>query len=239
MLLSQGRIRLWPQHYQRLQQSALKIGIPCPQQDWLAEQLQPYIELPQDLVLKLILTRGSGGRGLQLPEPLVPTIYLIKYPFKNDINQSVKAYFSEITLPKNPNLAGLKHLNRLDYVLATQALKQQQDYDEALLIDSEGHVIEAIVHNLFFVADDVICTPDLSQAGVDGVMRQLIVKSLIERGKNVKIGHFTRQDLLSASECFVCNSVHGIRALVQLEQQTYPIGPVTERLQNTFNAALD
>ena len=153
--------------------------------------------------------------------------------------QIVKAYFSEITLPKNPNLAGLKHLNRLDYVLATQALNQHQDYDEALLLDSDGHVIEAIVHNLFFVLDDAICTPDLSRSGVDGVMRQMILKSLIESGKNVKIGDFSRQDILSASECLLCNSVQGVRALIQLEQQNYPIGPVTQRLQKIFNAAHD
>ena len=239
MLLRDGEIPLWAQHYQRLQQSAARLGIPCPEQDWLQAQLEPYLELQQNLVIKLILTRGNGGRGLVLPEPLTPSVILIKYPYKNIFKQSVRAYFSEITLPKNPKLAGLKHLNRLDYVLATQALNQQQDFDEALLLNADGYVVESIVHNVFFVLNQVICTPDLKHCGVDGVMRQLVLKSLMERGKTVKIGDFRQQDILAASECFLCNSVQGIRPMTRLDQQEYPIGPVTEELQTLFNATPD
>lgn len=236
MRLTDGEIPLWPQHYQRLRQSAARLSIPCPEQDWLDEQLEAYRQLQQDLVIKLILTRGSGGRGLTLPEPLNPSVLLFKYPYKNQLNQSIKAYISEITLPKNPNLAGLKHLNRLDYVLATEALARHEDYAEALLMNTDGHLVESIVHNVFFVLDQVICTPDLNDCGVDGVMRQLLLKSLIETGKTVRIDNFDKQDILAASECFLCNSVQGIRPLIRLEQQEYPIGPITEELQRLFNA---
>ena len=91
MRLGESGIRYWTEHYQRLQRSAQRLGIPCPRQSWIAQQLQPYLNLAQELVLKLILTRGSGGRGLQLPEPPVPTIYLIRYPLNKDIKQTVKA----------------------------------------------------------------------------------------------------------------------------------------------------
>ncbi len=236
MLLTHGEIPLWPQHYQRLQQSAARLSIPCPERDWLESQLEPYLHLQQELVIKLILTRGSGGRGLALPKPLIPSVLVLKYPYKYQSNQVIKAYISEITLPKNPNLAGLKHLNRLDYVMATEALNQHQEFDEALLLSADGHLVESIVHNLFFVLDDVICTPDLKDCGVDGVMRQMLLKKLLEQGKNVKISDFRKQDILAASECFLCNSVHGVRPLVQLEQQEFAIGPLTTELQTIFNA---
>ena len=237
MLLAEGKIHFWDQHYQRLQASAFRLSIPCPDQSWFDLQLNPYIELQQTLVIKLILTRGNGGRGLHLPEAMTPNIYLFKYVHKIIDKQSLKLYFSEITLPKNINLAGLKHLNRLDYVLATQELKNKPTYDEALLQDSDGHVIESVIHNLFFVLDNQVCTPDLSLSGVDGVMRQMIIKTLKDKGKNVKIGHFTQTHLQSASECFLCNSVQGIRPVIQIEEKTYGIGPITQELQNYFNVA--
>lgn len=234
MLLEANQIKYWPQHYQRLFSSAHRLGIDCPPKAWFEQNLQPYIELQQSMVIKIILTRGIGGRGLLLPDRFSSNIYLLRYPYVSPSKQQVRAYSSEITLPKNKNLAGLKHLNRLDYVLATVELNKRQDYNEALLLNSDGHIIESIIHNLFFVSANEICTPRLDQCGVDGVMRQLIIKRLEQNGKNVKISHYTKQDIQSAEECFLCNSVQGIRPVIQLDDATYRIGPITKHLQHYF-----
>lgn len=235
MLLEKGQIKFWPQHYQRLYVSANRLGIDCPARAWFEQHLQLYIELQQALVIKIILTRGNGGRGLLLPDRFTSSIYLLKYPYVNQSKQYVKAFISQITLSNNKNLAGLKHLNRLDYVLATVDLNKRQDYNEVLLINPDGHIIESIIHNLFFVTANGICTPRLDQCGVDGVMRQLIIKRLEQIGKNVKISNYTKQDILSAEECFLCNSVQGIRPVIQLEDATYGIGLTTKDLQHYFH----
>ena len=182
------------------------------------------------------MTRGSGGVGLDFPDDLPNNIYLLKYtPRKPILNQSIKAIFSDITLPVNRNLAGLKHLNRLDYILATQQLKSRSGFNEALLLDSNGYVIESIVNNFFFVKDGLVCTPNLETSGVDGVMRQLILKNLKQSGKEVKIRSYSKNDVITADECFLCNSVQGIRPVIQIENTQFNIGKITKHLQKIFH----
>lgn len=236
MLLHNGEIKYWPEHYERLSNSANKLKMRCPERDWFEKQLQPYIDLNQRLIIKIILTRGSGGRGLNLPDNLPNNIYLLRYIDSNSYkNQSIKAIFSEITLPSNLNLAGLKHLNRLDYVLATDELATKNEFNEALLFDINGFIIEGIVNNLFFTRDGEIYTPDLHSSGVDGVMRQLILKNLKQNAKEVKIGNYSKQDIITADECFLCNSVQGIRPVIQIENIKFTIGPITQNLQKIFH----
>jgi 4-amino-4-deoxychorismate lyase len=232
MLLENSAIKFWPQHYRRLSASAKKLHIKCPSSNWFEQRLQPYFDLGKRLVIKLMLTRGSGGRGIHFPAENIPNVFLLKYNADNiDINQLVRVTFSEITLPENKNLAGLKHLNRLDYVLASTALQHHPEFDDALLETADGYLIEGIIHNLFFVHDNTIFTPDLSRCGVDGVMRQMILKNLKQMGKQVKIGRYSRHDLLVSDECFLCNSVQGIRPISAIDQQAFTTGPVTQQLQ--------
>jgi len=232
MLLVDGVIRYWQEHYQRLSSSALKLNIKCPDISWFEQHLQPFVQQNKTQIIKIIITRGSGGRGLSIPDDICSNIYLFNY--KADLtsyNQNVKAISSSITLPINTNLTGLKHLNRLDYVLASDNLKQFPEFDEALLADQDGFIIEGIVHNLFFIRNEEFHTPDLSSSGVDGVMRQWILKKLKQQGKKVTIGFYTLDDVLTADECFLCNSVQGIRPLIQIQQHNFAIGPNTRQLQ--------
>lgn len=236
MLLYSGKIDLWDFHYLRLSRSAIRLGIICPDRSWFEYQLTPFVQLQQNQIIKIMLTRGSGGRGLMFPDTSAPNIYILHYPYSKDIdNHNVIADISSITLSKNKNLAGLKHLNRLDYVLATKALKQHFQYNEAILCDSDGFIIEGIVHNLFFVIKNEVCTPDLSECGVDGILRQFVLENLKLRNQTVNIGHFSKQDLFSASECFLCNSVQGIRPVIRIQETEYAIGPVTQHLQQEFH----
>jgi 4-amino-4-deoxychorismate lyase len=236
MLIVNGSIRYWREHYLRLSSSASKINIKCPEESWFKEKLRPFLDFSDSHIIKIVITRGSGGRGVFIPNQLSPNVYILKYDNSNIVlNQSITTIISEITLPKNKNLAGLKHLNRLDYVLAADDLKQQPDYDEALMSDVDGFIIEGIVHNLFFARGNEIYTPQLSTSGVDGIMRQLILKKLNQGKKKVNIGTYTKQDVLNADECFMCNSVRGIRAVLRVQQQEYNIGPVTRQLQQEFH----
>ncbi len=232
LLLENGELRFWPAHYQRLSESAQRLLIACPDKLWFEHELQPYIALKKRLVIKILLSRGSGGRGIQLPKKDSSNVYLLHYNADNIVlNQSIKAIFSEITLPENQNLAGIKHLNRLDYTLAAASLQQYPTFDEALLMDKHGHVIEGIIHNLFFVRDGIFYTADLSRCGVNGVMRRIILKKLKQMGKKVKIGDYLRSDVLAADECFVCNSVQGIRPLNAIGKQIFKHGENTRLLQ--------
>ena len=236
MLLTDGHIKYWQEHYRRLQSSARKLYIGCPSKNWFEINLKPYFDLNRRIVIKIILTRGQGGRGLQLPSDQESNIYLLKYdsPSVSEM-PTIKAMFSDITLPQNFNLAGLKHLNRLDYVLATHQLQQHPQYNEALLLNTSGFLVESIINNLFFVKNDIICTPLLDESGVNGVMRQLILKKLKLAGKKVKISTFVKQDLMASDECFLCNSVKGISPITQIESTHFSIGSNTQYLLQEFH----
>ncbi len=236
MLLEDGEIKYWSSHYKRLSSSAFRLDIYCPKQKWFEDNLKPYFDLKETLVIKIILTRGSGGRGLEFIENMQSNVYLLKYKYqKTLINQTIKAIISQVTLPSNKNLAGLKHLNRLDYVLATKELKSKTDFNEALLFDQNGFLVETIVNNIFFIKNDVIFTPELKSSGVEGVMRNLILKKLKQLKKEVKIGYYLKDDILAADECFLCNSVQGIRSIIQVEDKKFSTGTITKDLQNIFH----
>lgn len=236
MLLKDGAIRYWDDHFARLRDGAKRLNIDCPQQPWLNRQIEPFIDLKQDLVIKLMLTRGSGGRGLRLPDETSPNLYLLHYSYnKSTLNQPVKVFYSSNLLPVNQALAGIKHLNRLNYVLATDELDHYPEYNEALLTNENGDVIESIVHNLFFVKDGCIHTPQLTHSGVEGIMRRQIIKLLKRSGKTVKIDDYSSQDVDSADECFLCNSVQGIRPIIRIEHREYQAGPVTLSLQQEIH----
>jgi 4-amino-4-deoxychorismate lyase len=236
LLLQQGKIKYWQQHYSRLSSGCERLKINCPPEHWFERNLQPYFQLNQDLILKMIVTRGSGGRGLQIPESQIPNIYLLHYKYNySPVFQAIRAYISEITLPKSRILAGIKHLNRLHYVLATEELKHRSAYNEALLCDDSASVVESIVSNLFIVKNNIVSTPDLSFCGVDGIMRQQVIKKLEQWGNSVKIENCSRQAILSADECFLTNSVQGIRGLIQVEDKHFPLGPITQSLQQEFH----
>jgi 4-amino-4-deoxychorismate lyase len=231
-----GIIRFWQEHYQRLSLSARRLNIECPDQDWFFQRLQPFTAKHEKLVIKIILTRGSKGRGLSIPSDMTPNVYLLQYPADElALNQTVKCFFSSIVLPDNPNLRGMKHLNRLDYVLATQELQLHPQYDEAILCSPEGNVVESIVNNLFFIRSDQIYTPDLSNSGVPGIMRDRILKHLKRAGKNVNIGDYSQSDILGTDECFICNSVQGIRPVIKLQERELAVGPITRKLQQEIH----
>ncbi len=149
--LQQGFIKYWQQHYSHLSSGCKRLKINYPPAQWFERNLQPYFQLNQDLILKMIVTLVSGGRGLQMPESQKPSIYLLHYKYNNSpVFQHIRACISEITLPKSRTLAGIKHLNRLHYVLATEELKHRSSYNEALLCDDSASVVESIVSNLIY-----------------------------------------------------------------------------------------
>ena len=138
-------------------------------------------------------------------------------------------------LPVNPNLAGLKHLNRLDYVLAAIEIEDLDNRDEGILCDSDGYLVEGVISNLFFFSHGKMHTPALNRAGVEGVMRQRVIEHLQQLDIPLETGHFYPDLLLQASECFMCNSVYGIRPIKTIGEQEFAIGPVSQALISHLN----
>lgn len=244
-----GKIPLWHLHKERLFKSCEKLFIPV-SIDLIEAQFANLIASlaakdTEHAVVKITVTRGQGGRGYRAPESVSPTIVIGVFPAANYppsyFSDGVSVRLCNQRLSCNPSLAGLKHLNRLEQILARTEW-QDDTIAEGILLDTQGNLIEAVFSNIFLIKNCELFTPDLSEAGVSGVMRRFIIETLApQAGLKVHVKRLTITDLLSADSVFLCNSIYGIWPVqnVLVEQtQAFNAHTLTVKLQNSLNAAL-
>lgn len=214
---SHGAIPLWNYHRERLLRSAERLKIPLDER-LLNQYLNSMLVYPSDAniaqaVVKITLTRGIGGRGYRIPDQVEPT-YCIGIFQGNQLHteqyrNGVAVRICNLRLSQTPILAGMKHLNRLEHTLARA--EWQDEFAEGLLLNAQGRVVEATVSNLFTVKNNQLYTPDLSTAGVAGIMRKTIIEKLAPAlGLNCHIVNMELDFVRAADEIFMCNSVYGI-----------------------------
>lgn len=244
-----GKIPLWHLHKERLLKSCEKLSIPLAI-DLVEAQLASLIGLLAttdiaNAVVKFTVTRGQGGRGYSAPASVSPTIAISVFPAVNYpqdyFSEGVNLRFCQQRLSCNPSLAGLKHLNRLEQVLA-RAEWQDDAIAEGILLDTQGNVIEAVFSNIFLIKNGELFTPELSQAGVAGVMRRFIIETLApQAGLAVEIKRLSCADLLSADAVFLTNSLYGIwpvQKILGQQTQVFNAHALTAKLQNLLHKAL-
>lgn len=223
----------WKQHFDRLTKGCLKLGIPELDRDLISNEAGQLCKGIEKAVLKMIVTRGEGGRGYRPPENPVPSRILSlhewpDYPRENT-ERGICLRFCETKLSENPALAGIKHLNRLEQVMA-RAEWSDPDIAEGLMLNGSGCVIEGTMSNLFIVQDRILLTPELSVSGVEGVMRSRILAVASDLGIVHKICQILPHDLIEADEIFISNSLINIWPVRQLDQHSYTIGNITRQL---------
>lgn len=233
--LTPGGAPLWPWHRARLLGGAARLGIPLAEAVLDEALTQALARCHGSAVLKLILTRGSGGRGYAAPQAVAPRLLASLHPLParphSDYHEGIVTGLCQQRLATAPALAGLKHLNRLEQVLARQEV-QRAGWAEGLMLDEHGRPVEFTSMNLFARFGDQLWTPPLAQAGVAGVARAVIIEQLAPAA-----GLFISQQLRplsqlrQADEVFACNSVAGILPVRTLALWRWPVGPVTLALQ--------
>jgi 4-amino-4-deoxychorismate lyase len=191
---------------------------------------------PADGIIKIIVTGGCGERGYHYRASAEKPTYLLQWlPFV-DCNpsyrqQGIALKHCRHRLPYSPVLAGIKHLNRLDQVMARA--EWDEEFVEGLMQDQQGNVVEGVSSNLFIYQQGSWLTPNLNQCGVSGVMRQYLLEELLPRCSfHVVETNISFDQLLSAEEVFVCNSIVGIWPVLSLEEEAiWPLGQNTLKLQ--------
>ncbi|CDG55728.1 MULTISPECIES: aminodeoxychorismate lyase [Halomonadaceae] len=206
VLLRAGKPMLWRYHKERLAQGCHRLGLPLPCQEALDATWQgdPTAEFE---VLKLILTRGSGGRGYAQPDQITPRLLSRRTPFQPSVKrwqEGVTVRLCDLRLARQPRLAGIKHLNRLENVLARQEWVDAT-IAEGLLADSEGLVVEATSMNVFWQQAGEVLTPLLDQCGVAGTLRA----ALLDQGAAAQAS-LTLHQLVDVERLWVANSVQGV-----------------------------
>lgn len=237
-----GRPRLLPWHLERLLAGCERLSFPAPDVAVLAAEVRALAagEASQDTrsraLIKVLLTRGDAtvrGYGVSGTERL--TRITIRYGWPDGeaaaLQDGVRVRTARLRLGENPHLAGLKHCNRLEQVLA-RAESQDPDIAEALLFCRSGSLVSGTMSNVFIVQDSVLRTPRLDLAGVAGVMRRAVLSAAARTGIRSHESLLYPADLTASGEIFLTNARIGIWPVRELDGRVLPVvGPLTQKLQ--------
>lgn len=240
--ISNRHVLHWPRHYHKLQQDCAALKLPCPEAALLLDELQRLAAQQADATAKIIITRGLGMRGYAPPGNAIPARILSLAPppgYPADFyTQGIHLHVCELRLGHQPRLAGIKHLNRLENVLAT-AEWNETAAAEGLLLDVAGNVIEGTRCNLFMVSDGELITPELSHCGVAGVQRERVMEWAANNGIPSRIAQFGLAELLAADEVFLVNSIIGLWPVRELQGRRWSRHPVSLQVQEWLKHAPD
>ncbi len=229
-----GKAVCLERHLERLSLGCQRLYIPFPGKEILSFEASQLCTKQARAVLKIIVTRGSGGRGYRQPEVINTTRVLSLHPYpdypETFQKQGVVTRFCDTRLGINPGLAGIKHLNRLEQILA-RAEWSEPEIQEGLMLDVNEYVIEGTMTNLFYIKNNKLYTSVLDQSGVAGIMRGIIITIAANSGVPVQEHRYYKDELLSADEVLVCNSIIGIWPVRQIATARFPVGLMTKNLQ--------
>lgn len=240
LAMRNGRPEFWARHYARLAADCAALAIAPPSAEALRADLRIVAAQLPESAIRITVTRGSGGRGYAAEPTLRPRRVVAAGPLPDypDHYQThgVRVRYCDLRLAAQPRLAGVKHLNRLENVLA-RAEWHDPAIAEGLLLDAEDHVIAGTRSNLFIVEDNLLITPDLSRCGVAGVTRDLVMEAAQRHGMSCQVQTVDRQRLESADEVFLVNSLIGVWPVAAAESRTWSRHTVTPLVGKWLDAA--
>jgi 4-amino-4-deoxychorismate lyase len=235
-LAAKGGISLhWTRHYAKLADDCVALGIRCPDEQVLrAEVMAVCAGKASACAVKIIVTRGVGRRGYSYTGTEVPTRVVldtsIPANYQAYAHSGTKVRMCSIRLAQQPALAGVKHLNRIENVLA-RAEWSDINVAEGLMRDTQDHVIGGTMSNLFLVVRGSLHTPALSRCGVAGVTRARVIAAAARKGVDCEVRDISYEDVLSADEAFVVNSLVGVWPIHELEGRQWMPGVMTAQVQ--------
>ncbi|HTQ98965.1 MAG TPA: aminodeoxychorismate lyase [Candidatus Acidoferrum sp.] len=242
LLVQRGRPVFLTEHLARLQLGCGVLGLVTDMAALRAE-IDLVLDWPEarSAVMKIMLTRESKGRGYQPGTSACNRIIALhRVPDYSEQRpeQGIATFLCRQALARQPVLAGLKHLNRLEQVLASREWPDDS-FLEGLMLDTTGLVIEGTRTNVFAVIDGKLKTPAVDQCGVAGVLRAVLLQHF---EGSVQVASITLNELQRASEVFVCNSVNGIWPVTSLHADgnswRYSVGDYARSAQQRFREAL-
>ena len=219
-------------HFDRLEAGCRHLSIVCPDRSLLEQETDRLCESLDSAVLKVVVTRGTGGRGFQPPEnisanriltvhkrPVYPSAYY---------NEGIESCICRRRITHHPDLGGIKHLNRLDQVLLRHEIAATP-YPEGVVLDPYDNVIEGSMSNIFMVKQGKLITPDLARCGIAGVIRKSIIELNETAGAETGIRAIKPEELYEADEVFYCNSLIGV----------WPVRRIDHKVYNSIDASLE
>jgi 4-amino-4-deoxychorismate lyase len=236
MRACRGDVPWWGAHWSRLERGAQRLRMSLPEPAQVREEAMQLLS-GADAVLKLIVTRGDGGRGYAPDAAAIPGWILARHPLPPEApDDGIAVRWCDTRLALQPALAGIKHCNRLEQVLAraewNDPALRDGDAVEGLMCSTEGDVVSATAANLFVLRDGRWLTPLVDRCGVAGVCRAWVLEQL--RAAEVRLGV---TDVESADAVFVCNAVRGILPVTMLGGRRWFLHPQVSMLRERLATA--
>ena len=234
----QGKPCLWQYHLNRLQQGCVRLGLPPVDERALTADVHQHCAPLPDAVLKIILSAGNIQRGYQRPAIVIPNRYLQSQPWPDhplyQTQSAVQLQLCQTRLGCQPLLAGIKHLNRLEQVLARNEIRPPAD--EGVMLDQQGWVVEGVMSNLLLQSDGQYWTPRIHDCGVAGVVRQLVLDRAEQQGQSVRVDTVSLDKLKQAEAVYIMNSLLGVRRVSRFEEREYAQIPMPTLLHRIHQA---
>jgi 4-amino-4-deoxychorismate lyase len=203
----------------------------------LLEEAARLVKSIERGVIKIIITRGQGGRGYATPKDNNSSRIITLYPWPDYAHENslsgVQTRVCDYRYAINPGLAGIKHLNRLEQILARSEW-EESSIAEGIVMDQNDNVIEGTMSNIFYVTESVLLTPDLSSSGINGVVRQKIIELAATMQLEVRITKTPLDALMSADEIFMCNSIIGVWPIKMIDEKPFQVGETTHQIRQSL-----
>lgn len=206
--ISDGEIIFLADHIERLETGCITLAIDGVNFDRLIEHVTEVASAYNEAVLKIVISAGSGGRGYSrggASPNIIVTVHPFPHHYRTFQEQGLSLGVADTMLGINPQLAGLKHLNRLEQVMVRKELDMRSE-DDLLVLNVHQHVVEVSSANVFYQIGGQWYTPELNISGVKGLMRKHILATLPD--VIICVDNLTALDGVSAM--FICNCVFGI-----------------------------
>jgi 4-amino-4-deoxychorismate lyase len=238
-----GKARFLSLHLERLMLGCERLRINLGDVDSLRRELRALASAAGDALIKLIVTRGEAvARGYAWSGTEVATRLVFQYPLPPDdlasLTAGIRVRVARLRYGENERLAGLKHLNRLEQVLA-RSEAPANEAEELLVFGSSGHLVSGTMTNVFIVQGGRLRTPRVDRAGVAGIMRRVVLREAAAAGIQTEEGVITAADMTSATELFVTNARIGLWPVRLLDDRAMEVGGITRRLQDRVAPLLE
>jgi len=236
MKIQNGVPKFWKFHYEILSHDANSIQIDIPSSRILLNDIKKLFFEPGNFVGKFIITRGVSGRGYQFKNNIKCTRVLLKNKFtpvkKEMVKTGVCLQVCKQKISENSTLSGIKHLNRLENVLAKTEL-EEENFD-GILLDSHGHVNECISSTIIMRVGDTLYVPNQSGAGVSGVTKKIIIDNAAFMGYKVKIKNILLDDLIKSDEVVITNSIIGAIPIRKINNKKWKLFKLANDINKIF-----
>jgi len=253
ILVVDGRAVLWDEHIARLMLGVTRLNLPYE----LYEDLQTrvvalanafcnevsaapnkkpslrHLGAASRCIVKVMITRGSGGRGysplgcVSANEILACFPPLVISPAIYEFGITIRILATPVS--RNDRLAGIKHLNRLDQVLAAAELRDCEF--EGVMCDTGGCLAEGTRSNILYKINGAWCTPELNFSGVYGVLRSFLLNGHNQLGISIVPANIDRSACSTIEAMAVVNSVFGVVPVSSIDNQKLDVNCVIEEIQ--------